>query len=165
MTDGNSRQLTLTPTEVPVWAALAVGESMWIAREGACAPLTETCRGRCEFHGRCQDPISCDRCRIKLVGPCPRCEGTGNELLTMYRRCSDCHGMMTVTLGYAYATGEPLPIVGERNDGQRPRIEVTDQRLVLLFSQDHNPNFTLRLAHYGPPESLPGQWAIEVRKA
>lgn len=23
---------------------------------------------------------------------CPRCEGTGNELMSMYRKCSDCKG-------------------------------------------------------------------------
>lgn len=23
---------------------------------------------------------------------CERCDGTGNELFSMYRRCSDCHG-------------------------------------------------------------------------
>lgn len=24
--------------------------------------------------------------------PCKRCDGTGNELFSMYRRCSDCGG-------------------------------------------------------------------------
>jgi hypothetical protein len=46
------------------------------------------------------------------------------------------------TLGCAYATGEPL-----------------------LLTAENIGHHYYRLAHYGPPESLPGQWAIEVRKA
>lgn len=182
-----NRQLPLTPAEAEKFKALAVGESMWIVREGrretrVLTPdeygerkhthdlppagwLTDCAHP--DHHGFARAGHPCPDCRIELVGPCPRCKGAGflatdNGSFIQRSLCSCGGGRCTATLGYAYAIGQPLPIVGERNDGQRPRIEVTDHGLVLLFSQDHNSNLTHRLAHYGPPETLVGRWALQL---
>jgi hypothetical protein len=59
-----------------------------------------------EFAGR--DPIIGDPENL-----CTRCSGTGNELFSMYRRCSGCLGTGTVTLiGGEYRTGD-VTIQGE----------------------------------------------------
>ncbi len=160
-----NRQLSLTPTEAGKFAALAVGESMWNVREGAdctlgdhcyaahddnaqhppvefvqaCAPC-EVCKGTRQvkgmWHESPAEPLfPCPDCRIELLGPNP----TATSWTAV---CPTWGHLGTVTLGYAYATGEPL-----------------------LLTAENIGHHYYRLAHYGPPESLPGQWAIEVRKA
>ncbi len=152
----------------------------------ACAPC-ETCGGsHCVVPPDCDcdrvtslnfalcnhPPADCTICHIQLAWPCPRCEGTGNELLTMYRRCSDCHGMMTATLGYAYAVGEPLPIIdGDIAHDSYPEGDLLfvatfqDGSVHVVQDSDYlNESTTDRFTHYDLA-TLPGQWAIEVRKA
>ncbi len=70
---------------------------------------------------------------------------------------------------YAYAVGEPLPIVafGDwlRDETISPRcVVVADGNIYIRGAGFPVPNITDRLAHYDLA-TLPGQWAIEVRKA
>ncbi len=39
------------------------------------------------------------------LGICERCEGTGNELFSMYRKCSDCDGVGAIELVVDAALG------------------------------------------------------------
>ena len=208
MTD---RTITLTPTEAEKFAALAVGESMWIVRaggdcprcwHGANAPHADACsRGAlppvefvqacapcdacddlrevnwCATHDYCVDDcwasrVPCPDCRIELVGPCPNCNGDGwwvdadpdprtgepGEPYQVF--CQQCgeegDGAGTVTLGYAYAVGRPALV-----------DIVLEVRGVAFADEDDDTEVVVplnRLAHYDLA-TLPGQWAIEVRKA
>jgi len=217
MTD---RTITLGTTEAEKFAALAVGESMWIAREGdgcTCSSDGGTWAGGGGFPLSCpichdadsvppvefvQACAPCERnawgldhgplfpcvvCRIELVGPCPNCNGDGwwvdadpdprtgepGEPYQVF--CQQCgeegDGAGIVTLGHAYAVGEPLPICAELSGVALPRspfIFISGGRAFLVPASGDRSDIddnTDALAHYGPPESLDGQWAIEVRKA
>lgn len=112
----------------------------------------------------------CPDCRIKLVGVCPTCAGDTNDEFHPCAKsqrdgqhcncsmeqdhchwcglewlgdgeidCPPCKNTKTVTLGYAYAVGQPALITAE-NVGHH----------------------YYRLAHYGPPESLVGMWALQL---
>ena len=91
----------------------------------ACAPC-ETCVNTRQWWDQNAGPTGSDQpcpdCRIKLVWPCP---------------WPQCNG--TVTLGHAYAVGQPL-----------------------LLTAENIGHHYFRLAHYGPPESLVGRWALRL---
>lgn len=188
-----SRQLPLTPTEAEKFKALAVGESMWIVRAGeqddpmldahyppaefvqACAPC-ETCVGPERKIYANGVGVSCPACRIKLVGKCRRCRGAGflvND--DGYRTLCSCGGgRCIVNLGWVYVVGQPLPILGcdniapdDTHSGDCLFTATLQGRVRVVQNSDYRnyESLTAALAHYGPPESLLGQWAIEVRKA
>lgn len=112
------------------------------------------------------DQGCCPDCRIELVGECPRCEGTGNELLGLYRRCTGCGGTGTVTLGHAYAVGQPLPIYDpDDNRGLDAPCLMASTQGVVVFAATRSLVGTIitdRLAHAGPPETLVGKWAMRI---
>ena len=193
-----SRTLTITAADPPV----VPGERMFLVLEGivldrcdhkyytcaevgcdgsgvsivpptfarACAPC-ETCRGRqyatevfTASDGRPAVRVfNCPDCRIKLVGPCPACGGKGG-----FHNCTNG----TVTLGYAYAVGQPLPIIASLpTPPAEPCVEADDEGFVVwrrergpyggtAWRATHTP--LAALAHYGSPESLVGKWAIEL---
>lgn len=197
-----TRQLPLTPTEAEKFKALPAGESMWIVREGmcslcieggndhesygvgpcapnveslefwrACAPC-ETCEDhRSLWHigtmknGRPSEWRPCPDCRIELVGPCPEPIHLDN---------TGCTG--TVTLGYAHAVGQPLPIIRgwARPDGDSsgdvlsfwpghygPAC-VMQRAWNATAIQTQYADRTTALAHYGDPSTLVGRWALEL---
>lgn len=116
----------------------------------ACAPC-ETCGGtRIEpYPGGKQHP--CPFCRIELVGPM-LVESTV-ETADMWR---------TVILGHAYAVGEPLPIrsMAERDQWENGIFATANN--VYHVNGEQWTDLTDRLAHYGPPESLVGKWALQL---
>lgn len=187
--------INLTAAE---WASVQPDGTLWLAREGvsdiplpylpyhnppaefvqACAPC-ETCgdqriavsggpgyfkggKLRHRAGGQTVMEIHCPACRIELVGPC---------------EIDGCRWSPHRTLGYAYAVGQPLPIVQVPFLSVRqtpfdfahghtgPLIEVTQNGRVLLWTH-HDGGFrdiTAAFAHYGPPETLVGRWAIQLR--
>ena len=182
------RTLTITAAE---WASVQDG-TLWLVREGwpegyesvvspvppvefvqACAPCENediTCHCGCE--GPCPD------CRIELVGLCPRCDGRGEVKFDNWGdQCPRCSSHGTVILGYAYPVGSPLPIIRgwSRSDGDSSGDvlsvwkghygpDVVMQRAWNATAiQTQYADRTAALAHYGPPESLVGKWAIELR--
>lgn len=127
----------------------------------------------------------CLDCRIELVGPCPhptdkltaRMEGNYGDGSQKCRACgkwrSDSVGWQdggTVTLGHAYAVGQPLPIVHQRRfmgpNGPSDFLMVWDSGRVQRWTASDDEwlrtGITDRLAHYGPPESLVGKWALQL---
>lgn len=130
MTD---RTITLTPADAVRFTALPASGSMWIVREGkpcsccdevpppdefvqACAPCdyclgdrwVDCTPGAGQKH---DDVMPCPDCRLELVGPCPNCPTVG--------KCAVCGSESiytngTVTLGYAYAVGQPSTIADGR---------------------------------------------------
>ena len=157
----------------------------------ACAPC-ETCGGsRCVVPPNCDcdkvtslnyalcnhPPADCPSCRIELVGPCPHdCARFGGKVPGHVRGSNWawvpcwCNGTGTVTLGHAYAVGQPLPIVRNSNDwewGATDHIDVMPPYAYRRtptegFSED-TTSMTTDLAHYGPPETLVGKWALRVQ--
>lgn len=113
---------------------------------------------------------------------CGRCSCGSLQAWTEQGPCQYCHEQPTpgtVTLGHAYAVGQPLPIVQVPFLNVRqtpydfahghtgPLLEVTQNGRVLLWTH-HDCGFrdvTANLAYYGPPESLVGKWAVELRRA
>jgi len=137
----------------------------------------------------------CPDCRIELVGPCTACESRAAALHNAYEVAAERHGWATqersrkpwgevpeanratmidalrvtlgcdspapckygtVTLGYAYAVGRPALV-----------DMVLEVRGVAFADEDDDTEVVVplnRLAHYDLA-TLPGQWAIEVRKA
>ena len=176
-------------------ARLAVGESMWIVRVGrynygvapneppvefvqACAP----CERRGVEHpgcgylashwcNKCGQVVPCPDCRIELVGPCPTCDGEPFDPKVHLGRCPDCDSTLTVTLGHAYAVGQPLPIVAfspdHEHDFHHICIDERPDSWALRYpgsvEPQHGDDLTDALAHYGPPETLVGHWAIQLR--
>ena len=82
--------------------------------------------------------IRCPDCCIELVGPCPY-----ERDHTWLTDCVNCSNSGTITLGHAYAVGEPLLL------HDWPGMGIS-------------PGMLKALAHYGPPESLVGKWAIRL---
>lgn len=184
-----TRHLTLTAIEAQAFAATPVGETFWLVREGdtlcgALGPIApaefvqvcafcNACDARLWDHGQ-NRKTDCPDCRIELVGPCPICsEPTkrhpmDDDVLMCY--------MGTVTLGHAYAEGHPLPISDVWPDKPpadglmflptgRAAYHKASRPTFWLPGQSKGTEFSLRrLAHYGPPETLVGQWAIALRK-
>ena len=154
----------------------------------ACAPC-ETCHNRCSVRrysppdgggygvADCtEDP--CPDCRIELVldGPCPTCNGAGYEEnpagghLIEYLACHDCLGEQTITLGSAYAIGQPLPIAsfaawfrGQTRKAEPVGVYLKSGHLYVRDGKGSATNITAAFAHYGPPETLFGRWAIQLR--
>lgn len=158
--------ITLTAAE---WASVQPDGTLWLAWEGtpcmahefdspaefvqACAPCGTCGDGR--HFGVCHDcwamttgpwcpncggycgDVHCPYCRVELVGPCQACKGMG---AAKFRNCTICDARGTVTLGYAYAIGQPL-----------------------LLTAENIGHHYFRLAHYGPPETLVDRWAIQLR--
>lgn len=126
MTD---RTITLTPTEAEKFKALAVGESMWLVREGvhweprvhyptprppaefvqACAPCGS------DYHAFPEGTYPgeyCHLCRIELVAICDTCDGqSGSMYGGSWGGCEPCNASGISRLGWGYAVGQPLPIV------------------------------------------------------
>lgn len=128
----------------------------------ACAPC-EVCTGTRHLHPAVSGdlhPMPCQVCRIELVRPCPNCRGTGR---TEGGLCASCDGRSTVTLGYAYAVGQPLPIVRLSLDHGNIGCIAVDPASGTVWAG--GKIITAALAHYGPPESLVGKWAVELRRA
>lgn len=110
----------------------------------ACAPCW-MCGSRHEFPAivGMRGPMPCPDCRIELVGPCrnPQCCNAARSLPLDCGWCrSTMHANGTVTLGHAYAIGQPL-----------------------LLTAENIGHHYFRLAHYGPPETLVDRWAIQLR--
>ena len=179
------RKLTITAAE---WASSTDG-TLWIVGEGepwtsggnymvttgqfsppaefvaACAPC-ETCDDtrNLRLFPRHVDP--CPDCRIELVGPClnlAHCQNGEDDCWCTYETVN------TVTLGYGYPVGQPLPIISqERWDQPNPTLPT----LVVAYNSGwtvvqvpmNGPyvDTTDRLAHYGPLETLVGKWAMRV---
>lgn len=154
----------------------------------ACAPC-ETCEGSrlddawcgtvCRDMG-CTErecPPRCSECKLAVHPPCRRCGGGGQDTTRIIpTQCFVCSGTgRGYPLGYAYAVGEPLPMVGYLpTPPHRDCVEVGNDGMIVwrrepgayggqAWRATHHPADAL--ARYGPPETLPGQWAIEVRKA
>jgi hypothetical protein len=133
---------------------------------------------------------TCTDCRIELVGPCPECEGDGNfdgwDYATPDEQrtpenietidCDRCDATGTVTLGHAYAVGQPLPIsdyqecrsAGARHDHLCVYLNAGPEhasvtRIHASLGVSDNEDITAALAHYGPPETLVGRWALQLR--
>ena len=187
-----TRQLTITAAE---WASVQPDGTLWIVREAgwpkAC-PLADptACNGEhcdcplgppvefvqaCAPCARCKDtrvihaetfPTPCPYCRVELVGPCPTCKGMG---AAKFRNCTICDARGTVTLGYAYAIGQPLPIQhGDTPFNPDPAEAIHVARVNGRWKVGYRKGTTIytitdRLAHYGLPETLVGRWAIQLR--
>ena len=118
-----------------------------------CAPAPVRHVADCGTFGPCPD------CRIELVGPCP---------------CDECaespNGPFTLILGRAYPVGEPLLIKPHWKGQREPScIHDTNQpggMCIVCRGGSEVKEWHLlnsnRLAHYGPPESLVGKWAVEL---
>lgn len=99
---------------------------------------------------------------------CGRCSCGSLQAWTEQGPCQYCHEQPTpgtVILGHAYAVGQPLPITG---DGIWPHlgdhiIMDNDGEMFPLIDGVFDDQITDRLAHYGPPESLVGKWALQVQ--
>ncbi len=106
--------------------------------------------------------IRCPNCRIELVGPCPNCPAVG--------KCAVCgdkgiYTNGTVILGHAYAVGQPLPIRRQHPFapfGGAGGYVVAWSGCVQFWTHGEVFGLTGRLAHYGPPESLVGRWALQL---
>ena len=131
--------------------------------------------------------VPCVTCRIELVGPmdrlaCGRARcSMGHKAHVWNVQCQDdsphredvfCSGYgdgtnykwPTVTLGHAYAIGQPLPIYGDGNPlRQEPHLYVSKTGVVWFASEQGSVNVTRHFAHYGPPETLVGRWALQLR--
>lgn len=192
-----TRTLTITAAE---WASVQDG-TLWLVREGrefydmatrlyhpslppveftlACAPC-ETCDGDCRLVnlGRFGPPYApCPDCRIELVRPClSGCDGWGvifcGDDDDIGDACDgECEGNGTVTLGHAYAVGQPLPIppmpdhMADESSytcdwGHCSEHTVTwrwafDLHEWLSVCEDH-------AAQVGPPATLVGKWAQQL---
>ena len=93
----------------------------------------------------------CASCRIELVGPC---------------EIDGCRWSPHRTVGHAYAIGRPLLIVDAKS--HRGNRQIGDHvcvsgRLILAVVGDVETPLTAALAHCGPPESLGGRWASQLR--
>jgi len=172
-----ARNLTITAAE---WASVTDG-TLWIVREGehpdcdrtypcihaapdepaefvaACAPC-ETCDDTRNL--RHFDP--CPDCRIELVGPCVIC---ADEMPTHNPIGPYCTHTRR-TLSYAYAVGQPLPIIHLVHAlvGQPswPNVQINGPDCV---THSDGPDLAAALAHYGPLESLVGKWALQLAVA
>jgi len=149
----------------------------------ACAPC-ETCEGhRSLWHigtvknGRPSEWRPCPDCSIELVGPCPQVKGCPAGMAPL--SCGQCHQIVqvggTVTLGYGYPVGQPLPIVASHECSDETehvcvgvgsvvhhlKLSLGDLRLgsKAVYTEI---DLTDRLAHYGPPETLVGRWAMQM---
>lgn len=170
-----NRRLTITAA---AWASQDAQGRLWLVGERddewtwlppaefvqACAPCeADGTSMECDHKNMVWHPggevfRKCETCSIKLVGPCygdPWCYG-----------CERGH-----VLGYAYVVGQPLPIEQVISDVTGPGLEVYVGTSAVRLVADPNQrtlglDLTNRLAHYGPPESLVGKWAmcIEVKK-
>jgi len=166
--------ITLTAAE---WASVQPDGTLWIVREAgwpkacpladptacngehcdcplgppvefvqACAPC-ETCHDEgVVFNGVDYHP--CPDCRIELVGPC---------------EIDGCRWSPHRTLGYAYAIGQPLPIVNDTLGTGDCMIVDPDGDMWVLIDGVYDEPITAALAHYGPPETLVGRWAMQLR--
>lgn len=168
--------INLTPAEAPAWRDVPAGGTFWLVRDAvtnvwkvpmgppvefvqACTPC-ETCSGQR------RSPSGlwfCPDCRIELVGPCETCGGDDDF-------CPVCLGDSTVVLGHAYAVGQPLPIVlcGSGHGLVGEYVVVENARVFRIKNASlpvTSDELTAALAHYGPPESLVGKWALELRRA
>ena len=179
--------ITITAAE---WASGWPGGTLWLVREGescplpdpghcgsipchdeppvefvqACAPCENPthrighksglpeCRNPMELgpgmHVNTVSYVPCASCRIELVGPC---------------EIDGCRWSPHRTLGYAYAIGQPLPIVNDTLGTGDCMIVDPDGDMWVLIDGVYDEPITAALAHYGPPESLVGRWAIQLR--
>lgn len=189
-----SRHLALTAVEAQAFAATPVGETFWLVREGdtlcgALGPIApaefvqvcafcNACDARLWDHGQ-NRKTDCPDCRIELVGECPTCAMPSGDAEPCYLHVQP-NG--TVTLGHAYAEGQPLPIAWE--DDFSPEWQVSHNPIVIVTNERrpvtmpwpkvlawHDPDaepvgidLTAAVAHCGPPETLVGQWAIALRR-
>lgn len=116
-------------------------------------------------------PVSWCRCGL--------CSCGSHQAWTEEDPCGYCHEQPapgTVTFGHAYAAGQPLPIVAAvALHGANlaalswPNVQVSQRgdALTLASGNDWSPSSDLtdHLAHYGPPESLVGKWALRLAVA
>ena len=142
-------------------------------------------------HG--DDRIPCPDCRITLLGECPECHGAkcaySCAIMPEPVQCVEyecfcwCRGAGTVTLGYAYAVSEVLPIIGPGFDGPEPNGPYIELRIIQPHMDGRHqwdahvyarttdggrrmvPGSLIHsLAHYGDPATLVGQYALQLRK-
>ena len=111
----------------------------------------------------------CPNCRIELMGPCPDCDGTGNQSMDPTRCCWNCGGNGTITLSFAYAVGEPLPIVlCGSGHGLVGEYVVVENARVFCIKNDEFPveseELTDAFAHYGDPSAQVGKYAMRLRR-
>jgi hypothetical protein len=101
--------------------------------------------------------MPCPDCRIELVG---LADDVQHPLVS--------GADLTVTLGDAHAVGQPLPIMDSDDIGDPESfvgLYVMNGR-IWYRSGDRSAldvELTAALAHYGPPETLVGRWAIQLR--
>mgnify|MGYP000852483563 CR=1 FL=1 len=102
---------------------------------------------------------------------CGICSCGSHQAWTDQGPCGFCHERPrpgTVTLGFAYAVGEPLPIVlCGSGHGLAGEYVVVENARVFCIKNDEFPveseELTDAFTHYGPPESLVGKWALQVQ--
>lgn len=163
------RTLSITAAE---WASIKDGD-LWLVREARTHEALSAIYGPTQFDGlppaeflqACAPCVavkhamsgwngaeSCPDCLTELVGPCksPTCEDSTSG-------CSApiCGDRGIAHLGWAYAVGQPLPIVdavaSEKDDG-----------IWIHVKRHKGISFLLIPAHYGSPESLVGRWALRL---
>lgn len=145
------------------------------------AEFTQAC-APCECDGSRIDPLhravpdrqhlrrACTDCRIELVGPCFDCADDPDYSGEFALICTNCLGDFSVHVGWADAVGQPLPIYHESNedyDELDPCLLVTVSGRIFYWNPPagDSSDVSAALAHYGPPESLVGRYALELRQA
>lgn len=175
-----TRRLELTADE---WAAVQAGG--WLVMPSpadlvdAAAPC-ETCGGRRWHPSTSPDEpgAACTHCRITLLGECPTCGGIGGYAVMVdgeecrHGACRTCGGdrenpRKLVTLGYAYAVSEVLPVLSDRGwfavDLADNVIVVMDRRAFRVPTlAESSEEITDALAPYGDPAALVGQYALRL---
>lgn len=173
-----TRTLTSTPAE---WEVLQRDGAAWIVRDGDCPHKVLPCGG-----GDCCCPHFTPAELVAAAAPCKRCDGARNLWwpgsdrsapcpacrITLVAECPACLSEPTigcptwhpgvVTLGYAYADSDVLPIrllVDCEDDGEHICI---DGDAVHIDGKD-DP--LADLGHCGAPDALVGRYALKVRLA
>ena len=105
---------------------------------------------------------------------CGICSCGSHQAWTDQGPCGFCHERPrpgTVTLGFAYAVGEPLPIWGFAPlHGPEPHlcVESVPASAVLAYPGSIEPlsgdDITDRITHYGDPSTLVGKYAMQLRR-
>lgn len=175
--------ITLTAAE---WASVQPDGTLWLVREGrretrSLAPdeygervhgIDLPPEGWLAYASTCSSPDHfgcvaaghpCPDCRIELVGPCLNLAHCMNGEDDCWCTPETAH---TVTLGHAYAIGQPLLIARAVPNGEYIRL-TPDNRLQHVrrvgVMWELVADITAALAHYGPPETLVARWALQLR--
>lgn len=173
--------LAITPAE---WASMQDG-TLWLVWEadvgqgGRLCPPAEFVAAAtpCTARDHCSDPYNgyvdttCPDCRIELVAICDTCDGQGGCMYGgSWGNCEPCNASGIIHLGWGYAVGQPTPILPfspDHDDGPHICVDERPDSWLLRYPGSveprHGDDITAALAHYGPPESLVGKWALQVQ--